>query len=124
MSRRDSFWFLAGALVTVAVFVTTRGIVAQHPYRSAAGMSAAMPSARADSAGSLDDVTRKLAARLAASGGSADEWRLLAQSYTYMGRPAEAQAAEAHLATADQSTNSHAEPSPGDAVAARWTTGQ
>jgi predicted Zn-dependent protease len=51
-------------------------------------------------AGALDDVTRKLAERLAANGGTDDEWRLLAQSYQYMGRTAEAKAAEAHIVSA------------------------
>jgi cytochrome c-type biogenesis protein CcmH len=51
-------------------------------------------------AGSLDDVTRKLATRLATTGGSDSEWTLLAQSYEYMGRTAEAKAARAHVASA------------------------
>jgi hypothetical protein len=50
-------------------------------------------------AGSLDEVTRGLAARLAANGGSDDDWRLLAQSYEYMGRTDAAEAARKHIAT-------------------------
>jgi cytochrome c-type biogenesis protein CcmH len=50
-------------------------------------------------AGSLDDVTNKLAARLAAQGGSDNDWQLLAESYEYMGRAAEAKAARAHVAS-------------------------
>jgi len=49
-------------------------------------------------AGSLEEVTRSLAARLAAKGGSDDDWSLLAQSYEYMGRSAEARAARSHVA--------------------------
>jgi cytochrome c-type biogenesis protein CcmH len=48
----------------------------------------------------LDDVTQKLAARLAARGGSDSEWKLLAESYDYMGLTAEAKAARAHVASA------------------------
>ncbi len=52
-------------------------------------------------AGALDEVTRSLADRLEKKGGTDDEWRLLAQSYDYMGRPDEARAARTHLATTD-----------------------
>jgi cytochrome c-type biogenesis protein CcmH len=60
-------------------------------------MPAGQPSA---TAGSLDDVTNKLAARLAAQGGSDNDWKLLAESYEYMGRTEEAKAAKAHIASA------------------------
>src|SRR5262249_41002777 len=50
-------------------------------------------------AGSLDVVTRKLAARLATKGGTDSEWKLLAESYEYMGRAAEVRAARAHIAS-------------------------
>jgi hypothetical protein len=50
-------------------------------------------------AGSLDDVTRKLATRLATKGGTDSEWKLLAESYDYMGRAADAKAARAHIAS-------------------------
>jgi hypothetical protein len=54
-------------------------------------------------AGSLDDLTRGLAERLAKNGGTDDEWRLLAQSYDYMGRSEEAKAARTHIATTEGS---------------------
>ena len=54
-------------------------------------------------AGALDEVTRSLAERLAKKGGTDDEWRLLAQSYDYMGRTDEARAARAHVAATDGS---------------------
>jgi cytochrome c-type biogenesis protein CcmH len=57
------------------------------------------------SAGSLDEVTRKLATRLATKGGSDSEWQLLAQSYDYMGRTADAKAARAHVATASSAAD-------------------
>jgi cytochrome c-type biogenesis protein CcmH/NrfG len=150
MSTRDSFWFLAGALVTVAIMVTVRAWLRERPaqavrsaippfvvpiaaalaligvalgiyfllgspdsiasaHRTASERGSATQMASASTsqqqsgqanAGSLDDVTRKLAARLAAKGGSDGEWKLLAESYDYMGRTAEAKAARAHIASA------------------------
>jgi hypothetical protein len=54
------------------------------------------------SPGSLDEVTQSLAQRLATKGGTDDEWRLLAQSYDYMGRTDEARAARKHEAHSEQ----------------------
>jgi hypothetical protein len=141
MSPRDSFWFLAGALLTVAIMVTMRAWLRERPVPAgrlaipsfaipiAAGLgllgvalgiyfllgspdsiasshaaASTEPSQRmgqsSATAGSLDDVTNKLAARLATKGGSDNEWKLLAESYEYMGRTAEAKAAKAHIASA------------------------
>lgn len=153
MSPRDSFWFLAGVLVAVAIMVTVRAWLRERPAlgEATAGSSARRPpipsfavpvaaglalvgvalgiyfllgspdsiaSSRAataaaqpshdmqmgqqpsPTAGSLDDVTNKLAARLAAQGGSDKDWELLAQSYEYMGKTADAKAARAHVASA------------------------
>ncbi len=58
-------------------------------------------SAQADdshSAGSLEEVTTRMAARLGASGGSPEEWRLLAESYEYLGKTQEAHEARSHIA--------------------------
>ena len=153
MSPRDSFWFLAGALVAVAIMVTVRAWLRDRPVQAirsaipsfavpiaaalaligvalgiyfllgspdsiasshggASERGSAMQTASASpseqqsgqaNAGSLDDVTRKLAARLAAKGGSDSEWKLLAESYDYMGLAAEAKAARAHIASAASS---------------------
>jgi cytochrome c-type biogenesis protein CcmH len=153
MSPRDSFWFLAGVLVAVAIMVTVRAWLRERPALGeasagsgarrppipsfavpvAAGLAlvgvalgiyfllgspesiassqattaAAQPShdmqmgqQPSPTAGSLDDVTNKLAARLAAQGGSDKDWELLAESYEYMGKAAEAKAARAHAASA------------------------
>jgi hypothetical protein len=142
MSPRDSFWFLAGALVTVAIMVTLRAWLRERPVltgrpaipsfaipiaaalaligvalgiyfllgspdsiaSSHAAAASASPSQQmgqsSATAGSLDDVTNKLAVRLATQGGSDSEWKLLAESYEYMGRTAEATAAKAHIASA------------------------
>jgi cytochrome c-type biogenesis protein CcmH len=162
MSPRDSFWFLAGALVTVAIMVTVRAWLRERPVQAvrAAIPTFAVPVAAALAligvalgiyfllgspqsiasthaspsqqqaeqssarAGSLDDVTQKLAARLAAKGGSDSEWKLLAESYDYMGRTAEAKAARAHVASAAASgggDSGNAEPAgavAGDQMAA------
>lgn len=151
MSPRDSFWFLAGALVSVAIMVTVRAWLRERPAPavrpaipsfavpiaaalaligvalgiyfllgspdslasahgaasergSTAQVTSAGPSQQmaqsSAAAGSLEDVTRKLAARLATKGGSDSEWKLLAESYDYMGRTADAKAARAHIASA------------------------
>jgi cytochrome c-type biogenesis protein CcmH len=153
MSPRDSFWFLAGVLVAVAIMVTVRAWLRERPAlgeataeggakrppipsfavpvaaglalvgvalgiyfllgspdsiaASQAATAAAQPShdvqmgqQTSPTAGSLDDVTNKLAARLATQGGSDKDWELLAESYEYMGKAAEAKAARAHQASA------------------------
>src|SRR4051812_8547405 len=153
MSPRDSFWFLAGVLVAVAIMVTVRAWLRERPALGeataasgarrppipsfavpvAAGLAlvgvalgiyfllgspdsiassqsttaAAQPShdlqvgqQPSPTAGSLDDVTNKLAARLATQGGSDKDWELLAESYEYLGKAAEAKAARAHAASA------------------------
>jgi cytochrome c-type biogenesis protein CcmH len=162
MSPRDSFWFLAGALVTVAILVTVRAWMRERPARNAREVihSVAIPVAAAlgligvalgiyfllgspesipaahttatgvasttqaqkmgqssSNAGSLDDVTQKLAARLATNGGTDDEWKLLAQSYEYMGRTAEAKAAQNHVVSAVPAQTS-SEPGMSDTGAA------
>ncbi|MFL6602411.1 MAG: hypothetical protein ACJ8R9_13895 [Steroidobacteraceae bacterium] len=65
-------------------------------------------------AGALDDVTRKLAARLAGKGGTDSEWKLLAESYDYMGLTAEAKAARAHIASGAASGAPTAASDPGN----------
>jgi hypothetical protein len=169
MSPRDSFWFLAGVLVAVAIMVTVRAWLRERPAMGeatakwppipsfavpvAAGLALvgvalgiyfllgspdSIESAHASpapqpshdthmgqqtspTAGSLDDVTNKLAARLAAQGGSDNDWQLLAESYEYMGRAAEAKAARAHVASgtpmAAASSDSTAGQASGDQIA-------
>jgi hypothetical protein len=69
---------------------------------SVAGTTAgATGTANDTNAGALDEVTRNLAQRLATKGGTDDEWRLLAQSYEYMGRTDEARAARTHIAATE-----------------------
>lgn len=59
---------------------------------------------------SMEVVTAKLAARLAAQGGTAEEWRLLAQSYEFLGRTEEAANAKARAAQASLSAMPAAMP--------------
>src|SRR3954471_9763155 len=116
MSPRDSFWFIAGVLVAVAIMVTMRAWLRERPGRSgipsfavpvAAGLAlvgvalgiyfllgspdsiatahaatnippshdSRMSQQASPTAGSLDDVTNKLAVRLAAEGGSDNDWK-------------------------------------------------
>ena len=57
--------------------------------------SAQVGSAKA-SASPMNAAIASLQARLAKGGGSADDWELLAKSYEFLGRPAEASKARAH----------------------------
>lgn len=163
MSLRDSFWFLAGALIALAVTALSRWWL--HGRRMSRGAlpipSFAVPVAAglalvgvalgiylllgttnpdgrstpraveadtrasvvpivpagdaqpteetkhndraASAAGSLDEVTRRLADRLATRGGTDSEWQLLAQSYDYMGRTEDAKSARSHVVAATRS---------------------
>jgi hypothetical protein len=65
-------------------------------------------------AGSLEEVTRNLAQRLATKGGTDDEWRLLAQSYDYMGRTNEARAARMHSAAPANDAATRTNPTASD----------
>ena len=47
-------------------------------------------------AGSMNELLVRLERRLAAQGGTDADWELLAQTYDYMGRPADAKSARAH----------------------------
>jgi cytochrome c-type biogenesis protein CcmH len=113
MSPRDTYWFLAGtasglmagALGVYLLFGTSTPSATTNTsnllmpgdrWPTAADTSVAEP--KGANAGALDEVTRSLAERLATKGGTDDEWRLLAQSYDYMGRTEEARAARTHVA--------------------------
>jgi len=49
---------------------------------------------------SMQEATAQLEARLERNGGSADDWELLAKSYEFLGRPADAARARQHVASA------------------------
>ena len=62
-----------------------------------AAPAAAQPASSAPgTAGSMESATLALAARLSAQGGTDDQWKLLAQSYDYLGRPGDAELARQH----------------------------
>jgi cytochrome c-type biogenesis protein CcmH len=92
-------YFLIGSPDSIA---SAHSDATAHESAGAVTDAAAAPqmSGQSTNAGSLDDVTRKLANRLATQGGSDGEWQLLAESYDYMGKAAEAKAARAHIGTA------------------------
>jgi hypothetical protein len=118
MSPRDFYWFMAGSLVALTAAFTFRAspaatTAALGPPAAAPNITAATQlddsdvraaqlisggDAESHSAGSLEEVTSRLAARLAASGGRPEEWRLLAESYEYLGRRQEAEEARSHIA--------------------------
>jgi hypothetical protein len=133
MSPRDTYWFLAGtasglmagALGVYLVIgadthpaptntsnllmpgdswptVADADAVAADPTGAAVTTDSATTTAGAN-AGTLDEVTRSLAQRLETKGGTDNEWRLLAQSYDYMGRTEEARAARTHVAATEGS---------------------
>lgn len=66
--------------------------VAPHAMNAAASPTSGAPQ-------SMDAVTEQLASRLATQGGSDADWELLAQSYEFLGRTADAANARQHRAT-------------------------
>ena len=80
----------AGAFGTAAkVFGDATG-----PAATAAPGGAASPTAK-PGAGSMDSAIAALEARLAKGGGTPDDWELLAKSFEFLGRPADAAKARA-----------------------------
>jgi hypothetical protein len=97
------FWFTAGVLTGVAasavVYLALRPPAAlnrtsvtaraAHPV----GTDSLPPETRAMS---MEEATTRLEARLERKGGSADDWELLAKSYEFLRRPADAAHAREH----------------------------
>jgi cytochrome c-type biogenesis protein CcmH len=69
--------------------------------------------------GSVEEATAKLAARLSAKGGTPAEWNLLAQSYDFMGRPADAAEARRRAGSATGPTVAPAVSAEGTAALAQ-----
>src|SRR3984885_13913576 len=91
--RAPLYYAIAGcgvAILGAATVLIYRLI--DHPVTVSAPttMAAAAPAGKARS---LEDATAGLEARLARQGGSASDWTLLAQSYEFLGRTADAQRA-------------------------------
>jgi cytochrome c-type biogenesis protein CcmH len=60
--------------------------------------------------GSVEDATAKLALRLGTQGGTAADWNLLAQSYGFLNRPADAAEARKHAQDLDTPAEAPARP--------------
>jgi cytochrome c-type biogenesis protein CcmH/NrfG len=89
------------------LIVASAGFMLATDFRSAATASGPdMPVARPDgmgtpgTAGSMASATLALATRLSAQGGTDDQWNLLAQSYEFLGRNADADLARQHKVSA------------------------
>jgi cytochrome c-type biogenesis protein CcmH len=95
-------WKRAGTFLTVAVVVIGASLTLYRWWGQPdalagvprAAFSNSPPndasSANAVRVGSVEDATTKLAQRLGTQGGSAADWNLLAQSYDFLNRPADA----------------------------------
>jgi len=92
------------------------GDVTDHAAAAAPQASAPQP------AGSMNELLVRLERRLAAQGGTDADWELLAQTYDYMGRPADVKRARSHHLPATLGSDSAgapaAEPSTASASAA------
>jgi hypothetical protein len=83
----------AGAFGTAAkVFGDATGPATSGPAASAGGAANGTPK---PGAGSMDSAIAALEARLAKGGGTPDDWELLAKSFEFLGRPADAAKARA-----------------------------
>ncbi len=76
------------------------GLTAASQAMVAASGSPAMPQGPA---GSMETSTQALAARLAAQGGTDEDWNLLAQSFEFLGRTDDAALARQHKVSAQRS---------------------
>jgi hypothetical protein len=82
-----------------------------------AGESTASSGAPKPAASSMESAVAALEGRLAKGGGSPDDWELLAKSYEFLGRPADAAAARAHQLPKSTAAESTAAAGTGTAAA-------
>jgi cytochrome c-type biogenesis protein CcmH/NrfG len=102
-------WVMRGLVAGVAAISLAlllykpmgQGAVTVAATTTAPGQGAAMSGEAA--AGSMEAATEALSARLSAKGGSDADWELLAQSYDFLGRGADAKLARQHKAPARRS---------------------
>jgi cytochrome c-type biogenesis protein CcmH/NrfG len=99
-------WALRGIAAALAAFSIAL-ILVSGGGRPAPSVGAA-PAAVSDGAapgtgGSMEAATGILAARLAAKGGSDEDWKLLAQSYEFLGRADQAKLAREHKVSPERS---------------------
>jgi cytochrome c-type biogenesis protein CcmH/NrfG len=108
-SRALGFTLALGAIVLLGSSILVISLRTGPTNPGAAPANAAqqpihplMPTAAAGkSASSIESAAAGLAERLRKSGGTRDDWMLLARSYDFMGRRAEADEARAQAALAD-----------------------
>ena len=72
---------------------------------SNSSLGSAAPTAPAPTAGSMSSAIASLEARLAKGGGSAEDWELLAKSYDFQGRPADASGARSRRLPQDSAAH-------------------
>jgi hypothetical protein len=101
-------WLLHGLVGVIAAI--SLAILLYEPADEAAATAAATGLAPEQhdmsgktAAGSMEAATEVLSARLGAKGGSDADWELLAQSYDFLGRSADAQLARQHKVAAQRS---------------------
>jgi hypothetical protein len=94
-----------GVAISGAATVLIYPLIA-HPATVSAPATDSAPAAaaRASKARSLEEATAGLETRLARQGGSPSDWTLLAQSYEFLGRTADAQRARARASGAPAAT--------------------
>jgi len=118
MTKRDLYFLAAGALGAAALF----GLYTWHAHSGASSPAAGAADSQLSAAvpakpkvASVEEATAKLAARLQKDGGSREDWRLLGESYEYLGRKAEADAAFARAETVPAAAGKTMEAAPGSA---------
>jgi cytochrome c-type biogenesis protein CcmH len=101
-------------------------MLAERPAQSNTGAGSPGGGTLPGKARSMESATAGLEARLARGGGSAADWTLLAQSYEFLGRTADAQRAREHLVSAGGSSTgvrSTAASAAGEPAAGRSVPG-
>jgi hypothetical protein len=131
-SRRDLFWYCAGVLSVVVIGLLAHVLNGPETATAAADATAAVPTEAphetmptsggaaggARATASMDEVLERLEARIAAQGGSDSDWELLAQTYDFVGRGADAKLARAHQLPASARSAVAPAPATGDAPTA------
>jgi len=108
-TRRDLFWYSAGIASVLVVLLLLHALTGNPPAASAGtevpnqtmpeeSVPAPAPATGTGGkqAGSMDEVLTRLESRMASQGGSDTDWELLAQTYEFVGRTADARLARAH----------------------------
>ena len=108
---RRRIYVLAGAGLAVFALSVTLLYLAIHSRATSSARTAASSPHSVGSDGApgakaltMQEATTQLEARLQKNGGSAEDWELLAKSYEFLGRPADATRARQHVATPTPAT--------------------